>query len=122
MNTHLTYSDGVTHMSSEERITRSLDGTLPSDVPALPVGQIDRVTRARIRHSMAELAAGQIENVNRWLTELGATNPRAAIECYIELLQFSLPKVKAVAVDVRAKPGALSGLSMAELASIVSEQ
>lgn len=109
-------------MPSEERILRSLDGTLPADIPALPLSKIDNVTRSRIRHSMAELAAGNIDNVNRWLHKVAETSPAKAIELYIELLQFSLPKVKAIAVDVRSKDGSLAKLSMAELSSIVSDQ
>lgn len=122
MNNKHAYSDGVVHMPSEERMLRSLDGTLPPDVPALPLSKIDNVTRSRIRHSMAELAAGNIDNVNRWLHKVAETSPAKAIELYIELLQFSLPKVKAIAVDVRSKDGSLAKLSMAELSSIVSDQ
>lgn len=109
-------------MPSEERIVRSLDGTLPVEVPPLPVGTIDRVTRARIRLSMAELAAANMDNVNLWLAQTAAISPAKAVELFIELIQFSLPKVKAIAVDVRSKDGSLSRLSMSELQSVISEQ
>lgn len=109
-------------MPSEERMLRSLDGSLPADVPGLPLGQINNVTRARIRHSMAELAAGNVDNVNTWLHEVSKTQPAKAVELFIELIQFSLPRVKAVAVDVRSKDGSLSRLSMAELQSVISDQ
>lgn len=109
-------------MPSEERMLRSLDGTLPPDVPELPLSQINSATRARIRHSMAELAAANIDNVNTWLHQVAVTQPAKAVELFIELIQFSLPRVKAVSVDVRSKDGSLSRLSMSELQSIVSEQ
>lgn len=122
MNSNHTYSDGVVHMPSEERIVRSLDGTLPAEIPTLTVGQIDRVTRSRMRHSMAELAQGNVEHVNAWLHKVAETQPAKAVELFIELIQFSLPKVKAIAVDVRSKDGSVSRLSMAELSTIVSDQ
>lgn len=122
MNTQHSYSDGVIHMSSEDRILGTLAGTLPAEVPALPLGSIDRTTRSRIRHSMAELAAANIDNVNAWLLKVAETSPAKAVELFIELAQFSIPKVKAIAVDVRSKDGSLARLSMAELSSIVSDQ
>jgi hypothetical protein len=109
-------------MPSEERMLRSLEGTLPAEVPGLPLGQINNVTRARIRHSMAELAAGNVEHVQTWLHEVAKTQPAKAIELFIELVQFSLPRVKAVAVDVRSKDGSVSRMSMADLQNVISEQ
>lgn len=109
-------------MSTDERIRRSLLGDLPAEIPPIPIGAIDRVTRAQIRQSMADLAAGNIDNVQAWLSRVAETQPARAIELFIELAQFSVPKVKAIAVDVRSKDGSVGRLSIAELQSIVSSQ
>jgi len=127
-------------MGTEERITRSLDGTMPAHAPrgaVLSVGKIDNVSRARIRRAFAELAQGNISAVEEWLHQLaegrpdqvidgnrvpGARpDPATAIQLFIELAKFTLPQVKAIAVDVTDKTGSRR-LSLAELQSIVSEQ
>jgi hypothetical protein len=124
-------------MPSEERITRTLDGTLPAHIPALTVGKIDNVSRTRIRRAFAELAQGNIENVEAWLHALAAgspdqiidghkipgarPNPALAIQLFIELAKFTVPQQKAVSVDITDK-GGTKRYSMAELQTIVSEQ
>ena len=120
-------------MPSEERIERSLNGTLPAHIPALSVGKIDNVSRARIRRAFAELAQGNIENVEAWIHQvacgvfdsegkmLRAPNPAGAVELFIELAKFTVPQVKAIAVDITEK-GGTKRYSMAELQTIVSEQ
>jgi len=120
-------------ISAEERAERSLAGTLPAHIPALSVGKINNVSKARIRRAFSELAQGNVENVEQWLHAVAAgvmgTNgswitkpdPRAAIELYMALAEFTIPKVKAIAIDVNDGKST-KRYSMAELQSIVSEQ
>lgn len=124
-------------MPTEERAERSLNGTLPAHIPALSVGKIDGVSRARIRRAFAELAQGNLEHVEQWLHDLAggvpdrfvdgnkvpgrAPNPALAIQLFIELAKFTVPQQKAVSVDVTDKTGTRR-YSMSELQSIVSEQ
>lgn len=122
MNARHAYVDDLLGMPSEERIVRTLDNTLPAEIPPLPLGAINNVTRARIRHAFAELAHGNMQHVERWLHEVAQTSPAKAVELFIELAQFSAPKLKAVAVDVTSKDGSVERLSIAELQSIVAEQ
>lgn len=121
--------DGLT---TEERLDLALSD--PQHPAALSQGQARGVTQNRIRSAMAELAHGNIEKVDRWLTMLAegsfdekgkcltTPNPRAALECFMELAQFSLPKMKAVAIDVRSSDGSVKQLSVSDLEKIVSEQ
>lgn len=122
MNARHAYVDDLLGMPSEERIVRTLDNTLPAEIPPLPLGAINNVTRARIRHAFAELAHGNMDKVQQWLERVAADHPAKAIELFIELAQFSAPKLKAVAVDVTSKDGSVERLSIAELQSIVAEQ
>jgi hypothetical protein len=120
-------------IGTEERIERSLNGTLPAHIPPLSVGKIDNVSRSRIRRALAELAQGNMPHVERWLHELAngefdaegkcirAPNKGAAIAYFLELMKFTVPQVKAVTLDVSEK-GNGKRYSMAELQSIVSEQ
>lgn len=130
METKHAYTDGVIALSQEERLARSLLGTLPNGVPPAPLGAIDRVSRSKIRYGISELVALNIDNVNLWLQKIAngdelnrvPPNPRAAIELFVELLQFSVPKMKAVAVDMKSRDGSVQRLSLADLQTIVSDQ
>lgn len=130
METRHAYTDGVIALSQEERLQRSLLGTLPNGVPPAPLGAIDRVSRSKIRYGISELVSLNIDNVNLWLQTIAngdkenhtPPNPRAAIELFIELLQFSVPKMKAVSVDMKSRDGSMQRLSLADLQTLVSEQ
>ena len=125
--------DGVT-MGSEERMTRSLDGTLPAHIPPLKTTKIDAVSRSRIRRAFAELAQGNMVEVEQWLHQVAegivdeATgqrmtnpNPREAITLFIELAKFTTPQVKAVSIEVNDGK-ATKRMSIAELeASVVGD-
>lgn len=107
-------------LSSEERLQLGLQQ--PNHPQALTQGRIGKVTVNRIRHAMAELAALNVDNVDRWLAQVAAESPKAAIELFIELAKFSAPQMKAVAVDVRSGDGSVKTLSTADLERVVSEQ
>lgn len=130
---HLAITGPGYAISGEERAARSLDGTLPAHIPELTVGKINNVSKARIRRAFSELAQGNIENVEQWLHAVAAgvmgstgawivkPDPRSAIELYMQLAEFTIPRVKAIALDITDGKGT-KRLSMAELQSIVSEQ
>lgn len=60
----------------------------------------EKATAPKIRLLVNELLAGNISNADMALKQLFAINPKAALELYIELSKFSLPQLKAVAVQV----------------------
>lgn len=123
-------------MSQEDVMLGTLMGNLPDVVKPMPVAAIDKVTRSRIRYGVSELVNGNIDNVQRWLNEIGdgivdprdptkylcIPRPRDAIELFIELLQFSVPKMKSISVDVKDKGGNMKSYSMTDLQTIVAEQ
>lgn len=133
----LAYAAPGIYVSPEERAARSLDGTLPAHIPPLSTAKIDQVSRARIRRAFAELAQGNIEDVQTWLHQVAEgveyvdengkkcrTSPRPldAIDAFIKLAEFTIPRVKAMAIDV-SDGKSVKRMSVAELqASIVSDQ
>ncbi len=135
MNQSLAISRNGVTIGSEERIERSLNGTLPAHIPPLKTTKIDAVSRSRIRRAFAELAQGNMEEVEQWLHQVaeGITdettgqrltnpNPREAITLFIELAKFTTPQVKAVSIEV-SDGKSVKRMSIAELeASIVGEQ
>lgn len=80
----------------------------------------ERATTPRIRSMVNELLAGNIDNANYWLQQVAAANPKVALELFIEMAQFSLPKLKAVAVQVDDR-GAENprALSFAQLQAVI---
>jgi len=135
MNSHLAVAANGVTLSSEERISRSLDGTLPAHIKPLSTAKIDAVSRARCRRAWTELQQGNIEYVEAWLHQVaeGITdpdtgqritnpNPREAILLFIEMAKFTTPQVKAVAIEVNDGKS-IRKMSFAELqASVVDEQ
>lgn len=139
MNSNLAIATGGVTMTSEERIQRSLDGTLPDHIKPLSTAKIDTVSRSRIRRAFAELAQGNIEEVEKWLHNVAAgtpdridedtgvrvpgttPSPARAIELFIELAKFTTPQVKAVSIEVNDGK-AIKRMSIAELeASVVGD-
>jgi len=136
MDQKYAHTDGNITMSQEDVMLGSLMGNLPAPVKPMPTQAIDKVTRSRIRYGVSELVNGNIDNVQRWLQEIGngikdpyddskfivAPRPRDAIELFIELLQFSVPKMKSISVDVKDKGGNMKQYSMSDLQTIVADQ
>lgn len=107
-------------MSSEERIQHSLAN--PGLPKTLPMGKINNVTLARIRYTLANLAFGLEDEVLLWLRQVAHTDPKSAIELYLELVQFSVPKIKAVAVaNFNSSDKPARDLSMSELQTMLQE-
>lgn len=81
-------------MSPEERLRFSLEQ--PEAKNAMSVRATTAITKARISYALAELAQMNMLNAHEWLKRVGEINPRQAFELYLQLLEFSAPKLKAV--------------------------
>lgn len=113
--------EGALTLTTEELLYGTLTDNLPVGVKPLTTAMTGKITTARIRYAMSELAAMNIDNVQKWLEELGKQSPKAAIEAFIQLCEFSLPKLKAVAIDVRSGDGSVKTMSSADLERAVIE-
>jgi hypothetical protein len=85
-------------MGTGERTALSL--VAPTHQLAMSQQLVKAVTQNRIRHSMAELAHGNIPYINELLRKVAEDSPAKAIELFIELAKFSLPQMKETAVTV----------------------
>lgn len=108
------------HATTDARLDLALDPATANNPLALTQGQARKVTQNRIRSAMAELAHGNIGKVNEWLDRVGAQDPARAIELFLQLSEFTLPKLKAVAIDVKDTSGGLKTLSVRELEQLVA--
>jgi hypothetical protein len=107
-------------ISTQQRLDLAL--TEPTHKLALTQGQAKKVTQNRIRSAMAELAHGKIDKVNRWLDEVSEKEPARAIELFMQLAEFSLPKLKAVSIDLKSSDGNVKNYTVAQLEAMVNGQ
>lgn len=109
------------NISTRERLELALGTPVEVSHPlALSQTQAKKVTQNRIRSAMAELAHGKIDKVSAWLDNVAADDPARAIELFLQLTEFSLPKLKAVAIDVKSSDGNVKTLSVAQLEALVN--
>jgi hypothetical protein len=108
------------YLTQAERLALVLVGDTSNK--ALTLRRAGQLTKARMAASFVELTDNNLENIHKWLSEVAAQSPSKAIELWIELATFSLPKLKALAVDVRSTDGSVKTMSFSELERIVSEQ
>ena len=113
------HNDGATQLTSEQRLVLSL--VEPQNPLALTPNKAGQITKSRLRYMLAEVVSMNMENINKWLAQLAAEHPRAAIDALIELAKFATPQLKAVAVDIREN-GTTRNYSITDLEKIVSEQ
>lgn len=79
----------------------------------------DRATGPKIRGMVNELLAGNMQNADRALQQLFAINPKEALKLYVELAQFTLPTLKALAVAVDDRSEKPSTLTFAQLQALI---
>lgn len=60
-----------------------------------PKGAENKETK-KIRESISAILGGGLEDFNRVMGELQTTNPVKFVETYIKLLEYSVPKLRAV--------------------------
>jgi hypothetical protein len=111
---------GEFQMSSEEAIRYGLEQPGAPHTPKLT--RIDKVTNARIRYAVSELVAMNLDNVNVWLGQVAAQSPKAAIELMIELMQFTTPKLKTIAVQVTDDTQNPKSMTIDQLQKLIAEQ
>jgi hypothetical protein len=128
-------------LSPTERIELGLDdppdtgseflpAARPNGVPVPPSPQPnlklvlkgdDKVTAPKIRLLVNELLAGNMANADWALKQLFAANPKAALELYLEFAQFSLPQLKAVAVQVDDRSDSPKAMTFMQLQQMLTQ-
>jgi len=87
--------------------------------PRLTLVEGEKATTPKIRQMVNELLAGNIQEADVALKTLLRANPKLGLELYVELAQFSLPKLKAVAVQVNDSSDNPRGMSFADLQKVL---
>lgn len=106
-------------VAKEELIAKSLAN--PGARGALSPTQINNVTKARIRQTVSNLIAEEMPQVKKALAEMAADNPKAYLETLMALMEFSLPKLKAMEIDVSDNRESTRQMTVQELQSAFSD-
>lgn len=109
--------DGI-QLTSDQRLALSL--TSPEHPAAMSPTKVEKITKNQIRNALADLVHGKMDKVSGWLDRIAEDSPAAAVDRLIELLKFTTPQVKAVAVDVRSGDGSVKTYSSQELQQMIS--
>lgn len=82
----------------------------------------EKATAPKLRGLVNELLVGNLSNADWALKQLFSANPKAALELYLELAKFSLPQLKAVAVQVDDTSASPRAMSFAELQKLLAAE
>ena len=90
--------------------------------------EVNAIARTRVEWAFSQLTLAKMEKVSQWLDDLAKTNPREALDAYMQLTEFVMPRLKAINKERRGReadgPGdgddsrGWGGLSVAELEAI----
>jgi hypothetical protein len=75
------------------------------EAPLAPAVQ-QKLDQARIRSALALLARGNVHRVQAWLDRVSLDDPKGAVELWLKLVKFTVPELRAVAIDLTTNPGA----------------
>jgi hypothetical protein len=105
----------------QERIERSLTTDKPPPRGALTPTQVNNITKARIRASCAELVHGELANVKKALDEIRGDNPKVYLDQLMAFMEFSMPKLKAMELDVSDNRESTREMTLAELEAALKD-
>lgn len=108
---------GAVQISAEDRLMLGLQE--PGNPKAFGMRKIDGITAGRLRYAMSELVAMNIDNIDTWIKQVAAQSPKAAIELMLQLSEFSLPRLKAIAIQVDDRSANPRTMSVADLQKII---
>ena len=115
-------------IATQDRIDASLKPTVVRQAPgSLTPRKINEITKARVRALCTDIVAGEMPRVRAALEALAADNPKVYLDQLMAFMEFSLPKLKAMELDVsdnreNARTMGLAELEQAFMNSVVSNQ
>jgi hypothetical protein len=71
--------------------------------PGRPAGSPNRAT-AEVRDALSDLVAGNVSRLQEWLDRVAKHNPKAALEIYVKLVEFVVPRLARHSVENSREP------------------
>lgn len=104
---------------SDEEIAEARKNSLPE---ALSEKALQRVSTGRVRYALSQLAQNNVEKVQEWLDAIELVDgPKAAMEIYLKMIEYSVPKLSRTEVKVEDSAGnaVVAELGMDDLKEII---
>lgn len=71
--------------------------------PGRPAGSHNRAT-TEVREALADLTVANIPKLQEWLDRVAKHNPKAALEIYVKLAEFVLPRLARHSLETSKEP------------------
>jgi hypothetical protein len=75
--------------------------------PGRPAGTPNRMT-TEMREALAAFATDNAPKLQDWLDRVARTNPKAALDIYVRMLEFVVPKMARHTVELPTEPQIVS--------------
>jgi hypothetical protein len=71
--------------------------------PGRPAGSLNRAN-TEVREALADLTVANIPKLQEWLDSVARHNPRAALEIYVKLVEFVVPRLARHSLETSNEP------------------
>lgn len=71
--------------------------------PGRPAGSPNRAT-AEVREALSDLVASNLPRLQEWLDRVAKHNPKAALEIYVKLVEFVVPRLARHSLETSSEP------------------
>ena len=102
-------------------IAAARKNTLPT---SLSEAALQRVSTGRVRFALSQLAQQNVTQVQGWLDAIALVDgPKAALELYLKMIEYSVPKLSRTEVKVEDSEGntAVASLTIEELQQMIRD-
>lgn len=106
---------------TEQELADARKGSLPTSISEQ---QLQRLSTGRVRFALAQLAQKNVTQVQGWLDAISLTDgPKAALELYLKMIEYSVPKLSRTEVKVEDNEGntAVASLSIEDLQQMIRD-
>jgi hypothetical protein len=81
-----------------------------------------KADQARVRKALMVLAKGNVHRVQAWLDAVANDDPGRAIDLWLKMLKFTVPELRAVAVELTDDRGEPAKMSIQDLEAFLRER
>lgn len=104
-----------------ERIAKSLATTEPRKGGMLTPTQVNNITKARLRALCTDVVHEELPRVREALKALADDSPKVYLETLMAFMEFSMPKLKAMEIDVSDNRESAKEMTLDELQRAFSD-